>query len=47
MFTGVVEAVGQLSEVKTASVGCRLRIQTVLASLIKPGDSLAVNGPPV
>jgi len=44
MFTGVVEAVGQLSEVKTASAGFRVRIQTGLASLMKPGDSLAVNG---
>jgi len=44
MFTGVVEAVGKLSEVKTASAGFRVRIQTALARLMKPGDSLAVNG---
>jgi riboflavin synthase len=44
MFTGVVEAVGKLSEVKTASAGFRVRIQTPLAPLMKPGDSLAING---
>ncbi len=44
MFTGVVEAVGTLAEVKTASAGFRVRIQTALAPAMKAGDSLAVNG---
>lgn len=44
MFTGVVEAVGKLSEVKTASAGFRVRIESALAPLLKAGDSLAVNG---
>lgn len=44
MFTGVVEAVGTLAEVKTASAGFRVRIQTALAPAMKTGDSLAVNG---
>src|SRR5215204_5686620 len=44
MFTGIVEAVGSLAEVKGTSGGCRVRIQTALAPALKIGDSLAVNG---
>jgi len=44
MFTGLVEAVGELVERKPTSGGFRLRIGTALASELKPGDSLAVNG---
>src|SRR5471032_1722394 len=44
MFTGLVEAVGELVERKTTSGGYRLRIATPLASELAPGDSLAVNG---
>jgi riboflavin synthase len=44
MFTGLVEAVGDLVERKPTSGGFRLRIGTVLAPELKPGDSLAVNG---
>ena len=44
MFTGIVEAVGTLSEVKGTGDGCRVRIQTPLAAELKAGDSLAVNG---
>jgi len=44
MFTGIVEAVGSLAEVKGTSGGFRVRIQTPLASALKIGDSLAVNG---
>jgi riboflavin synthase len=44
MFTGLVEAVGQLLERKPTSGGFRLRIGTALAPELKPGDSLAVNG---
>ena len=44
MFTGLVEAVGELVERKTTSGGFRLRIATPLASELAPGDSLAVNG---
>jgi riboflavin synthase len=44
MFTGLVEAVGELIERKPTSGGFRLRIGTALASELKPGDSLAVNG---
>lgn len=44
MFTGLVEAVGQLVERKPTSAGFRLRIGTPLASEVVPGDSLAVAG---
>lgn len=44
MFTGLVEAVGELVERTSTSGGCRLRIATSLAPELAPGDSLAVNG---
>jgi riboflavin synthase len=44
MFTGLVEAVGELLERKPTSGGCRLRIATELGSELTPGDSVAVNG---
>jgi riboflavin synthase len=44
MFTGIVEAIGTLAEVKPLTLGYRLRIETPLAHEMQPGDSLAVNG---
>lgn len=44
MFTGLIEAVGKIAELKTTTSGFRLRIRTALASELTPGDSLAVNG---
>jgi riboflavin synthase len=44
MFTGLVEAVGQLVERKPTAGGSRLRISTALCGELAPGDSLAVNG---
>jgi riboflavin synthase len=44
MFTGLVEAVGELVERTPASGGFRLRISSSLAPELAPGDSLAVNG---
>jgi riboflavin synthase len=44
MFTGIVEAVGALVEIKPLAGGYRLRIRTPLARELKPGDSLAVSG---
>jgi riboflavin synthase len=44
MFTGLVEAVGELVERKATSGGFRLRIATALAPELSRGDSLAVNG---
>ena len=44
MFTGIVEAVGTLSEVKGTGSGFRVRIKTALSAEMQVGDSLAVNG---
>jgi riboflavin synthase len=44
MFTGLVEAVGEIAGRTDAGGSIRLRIQTSLASQLAPGDSIAVNG---
>src|SRR5207244_2046130 len=44
MFTGLVEAVGELIERKPTSGGFRLRIGSSLTPDLSPGESLAVNG---
>jgi riboflavin synthase len=44
MFTGLIEAVGEVTEVKPTAKGFRLRVQTDLAREMTPGESLAVNG---
>ena len=44
MFTGIVEAIGRLQEMKPVAGGYRLRVQTPLVKELKPGDSIAVNG---
>lgn len=44
MFTGIVEAIGMLTEIKTTGGGLRVSIQTTLAPAMAVGDSLAVNG---
>jgi riboflavin synthase len=44
MFTGLIEAVGEVTEVKPTPAGFRLRVTTGLSSELTPGDSLAMNG---
>ena len=44
MFTGLVEAVGELIERKPTSGGFRLRIAAPIAPELSRGDSVAVNG---
>jgi riboflavin synthase len=44
MFTGLVETVGEVAEIKPTPSGLRLRLSTELAAELLPGDSLAVNG---
>jgi riboflavin synthase len=44
MFTGIVEAVGTLVEVKVTAGGQRVRVHAALANELALGDSLAVNG---
>ena len=44
MFTGIVEGVGTLAEIKGTGGGYRVSIHTPLSSELKEGDSLSVNG---
>jgi riboflavin synthase len=44
MFTGIVETLGEVAEVKPTPAGFRLRVTTPLSTEMTPGDSLAVNG---
>ena len=44
MFTGIVETVGHVAEVKPTPAGFRLRLTTELSPELTPGESLAVNG---
>lgn len=44
MFTGIIEQVGEVAEVKPTAAGFRLRLSTELATALAPGESLAVNG---
>jgi riboflavin synthase len=44
MFTGLVESVGEVLELKPTTGGGRIRVASSLASELSPGDSLAVNG---
>jgi len=44
MFTGLIEAIGEVAEIKPTPGGFRLRLTTTMAPEIVAGDSLAVNG---
>ena len=44
MFTGLVEAVGEVTQVKPTPGGFRLHLNTALAPELANGDSIAVNG---
>src|SRR5262245_57908101 len=44
MFTGLVEAVGEVVDRQATSGGARLQIQSPLAGELSLGDSVAVNG---
>ena len=44
MFTGLIEALGEVAEMEPAPAGYSLRVKTTLAAELTPGDSLAVNG---
>ena len=44
MFTGLIEAVGEVVECKGTTAGMRLRVRTALASHVAPGESVCVNG---
>jgi riboflavin synthase len=44
MFTGLIEAIGEVQEVTPTPAGFRLRVTTAIAANLVAGDSLAVNG---
>jgi riboflavin synthase len=44
MFTGLIETLGEVAEVKPTPSGFRLRLTTSLSPELTPGDSVAVNG---
>jgi riboflavin synthase len=44
LFTGLVQSLGRVSSVERSERGATLAIETALASELKTGDSVAVNG---
>lgn len=44
MFTGLVQEMGTVEELKRSDAGVRLSVSARLASGLTPGDSVAVNG---
>lgn len=44
MFTGLIEATGEVAEVEPTPGGFRLKLATALAAELAQGDSIAVNG---
>ena len=44
MFTGIIEELGEVEAIDTSDDGARLRIRAGLASDLREGDSIAVNG---
>ncbi len=44
MFTGLIEALGEVAAVTPIAAGVRVRLQTSLAAEVAAGDSVAVNG---
>src|SRR3954462_1960901 len=44
MFTGLIETVGEVAEVKPTPAGFRLRLATDLSPELTPSESIAVNG---
>lgn len=44
MFTGLIETVGEVAEVKVVPGGIRLRVVSELANSLRVGESVAVNG---
>ena len=44
MFTGLIESVGEVAELKSTPAGLRIGLATSLATELAAGDSVAVNG---
>jgi riboflavin synthase len=44
MFTGLIEAIGEIREIEPTPAGFRLGLRTAIAPELQPGESVAVNG---
>jgi riboflavin synthase len=44
MFTGLIESIGEVAEVRPVESGFRIRIRTPVAANLREGESVAVNG---
>jgi riboflavin synthase len=44
MFTGLIEAVGEVADVRPVESGFRIRVRTDIGAELRDGDSVAVNG---
>jgi riboflavin synthase len=44
MFTGLIESIGEVAEVRPIEAGFRIRIRTAVAAELREGESVAVNG---
>jgi len=44
MFTGLIEALGEVAEVQPIASGFRIRVRSALSSEAQAGESIAVNG---
>lgn len=44
MFTGLIESVGEVAEIRPVESGFRIRIRTAMAAELREGESVAVNG---
>jgi riboflavin synthase len=44
MFTGLIEAIGEVADIKPTPSGFRLRLTTPIAAEMSTGDSVSVNG---
>src|SRR2546425_10521747 len=44
MFTGLIEAVGEVLDVRPIASGFRIRVRSALSGDLREGESVAVNG---
>jgi riboflavin synthase len=44
MFTGLIESLGEIADVRAIDAGFGLRITSDIAAELRPGDSISVNG---
>ncbi|MDR1924593.1 MAG: riboflavin synthase [Planctomycetaceae bacterium] len=44
MFSGIVESLGFVSDLRMEGVGCRLAVESEIVSSVKVADSVAING---